>query len=62
MTDKYVIYTDQLLTTPTTASKGWFANPTPEGIVYHEAGHIFNNLPYSKTGIGNNEDYVKKSY
>lgn len=57
----YVIYTDCLLSEGKNANKGWFANPTPEGIVYHEAGHILNNMGYSKTALGNIDEYRKNA-
>lgn len=56
--DRYVIYTDDMFNM-VKEQKGYFANPTPEGIVYHEAGHIFNNVGFSNTAAGDMSAYQK---
>lgn len=58
--DSVVLYTDQLLTTTTNKTATWFANNTPKGIVFHEAGHTLNNLGKSKTALGQNNDFIRK--
>lgn len=59
--DSVVLYTDQLLTTTSNETATWFANNTPRGIVFHEAGHTLNNLGKSKTALGQNNDFIRKA-
>ena len=56
--DRYAIYTDDIFNN-IKAEKGYFANPTIEGTVYHEAAHTFNNVGAGSTVAGDTSGYQK---
>lgn len=56
--DRYVIYSDDILNN-IQAEKGYFANPSIEGTIYHEVGHTLNNVGTGSTLIGDTSNYQK---
>ncbi len=56
--DRYVIYSDDIFKI-VQEEKGYLANPTIDGIIYHEVGHTLNNVGAGSTLIGDTSKYQK---